>query len=110
MTLALAMLRTVVLVAGLSLAGRWLVGLLAGAGRERNAIYQLLSVVASPAVSLARRLLPRRASERQAALFAGFLALVIYFGAGLWERDLCLRDLSQAACANWAAARARPGS
>jgi hypothetical protein len=110
MPLALAMLRTVVLVAGLSLAGRWLIGLMAGSARDGNAVYQLLSIVASPALKLARLLLPRRASERHAALLAGFIAAATYFGVGLWERDLCLRDLAQAGCANWAVARGQRGS
>jgi hypothetical protein len=104
MPLALAMLRTVVFVAGLSLAARWVVGLLAGASRDRNAVYQMLSVVAAPALSAARWVLPRGTTERRAALVAWLLALVAYFGVGLWQRDLCLRDLAQAGCSNWAVA------
>jgi uncharacterized protein YggT (Ycf19 family) len=110
MLLALAMLRTVVLVAGLSVAGRWVVGLLSGASRDRNAVYQMLSVIAAPALKAARRVLPRDATDQRAALVAWLLALVAYFGLGLWERDLCLRDLTQVGCGNWAAARGQPRS
>lgn len=109
MPLALEMLRTVLLVAGLSLAGRWVLGLLAGASRERNVIYQLLSVVASPAVKAAALVLPRRVAPRSAALLAWLFIVGAYFAIGLWQRDLCLRDLGQAACENWAGVRGRSG-
>ena len=50
MALALAMLRTVLLVALLALAGRWAVAVFAGRGREENFVYRLFSLVAEAAV------------------------------------------------------------
>ena len=106
MAITLAMLRMVVLVAALSLAGRWVVGLFAGRRREENFVYRLFSLIARPPQRVVRWLLPRSIPERWVPTLAWMVALIAYLGLGLWERDVCLRDLSQAGCQNWAAARA----
>ena len=100
------MLRMVVLVAALSLAGRWMVGWFAGTHRDENFVYQLFSMICRPAVAATRWLLPRSVPEHRVPVLAWIFALIAYLGLGLWERDVCLRDLSQAGCQNWAAARA----
>jgi hypothetical protein len=101
------MLRTVVLVAALSLAGRWTVGLFAAHRREENPVFQLFSIVAWPALKVTRLLLPRTIPDRLVPALALLLSLVVYLGLGLWQRDVCLRDLSQAGCEKWSAARAQ---
>jgi hypothetical protein len=105
--LALAVLRTVVLVAMLALAGRWVVGVFAGRQREDNFVYRLLSLVASPAMRITRWLLPRTTAASRLPALCALFALAAYLALGLWHRDVCLRDLSQAGCEKWAAARAR---
>jgi hypothetical protein len=105
--LALAMLRTVALVAALSLAGRWLLALLAGRQRHRNFAFQLLSVVAQPALTMVRWLLPRSVPDRFIASVALGLMLAAYLGCGVYQRAVCLRDLSQVGCENWAAAHSQ---
>jgi hypothetical protein len=107
--LALAMLRTVLLVALLALAGRWAVGVFAGRRRDENFVHQLFSLVASPALRAARWLLPRSTAAARLPALAALFAALAYLGLGLWQRDLCLRDLSQAGCEKWAAARSGPG-
>jgi hypothetical protein len=107
--LALAMLRTLLLVAWLALAGRWAVGVLAGRRREENFVYQLFSLVAGPALRATRLLLPRRIGASRLPALAAVIAVLAYLALGLWQRDLCLGDLSQAGCEKWAAARARTG-
>lgn len=99
------MLRTVVLVAALSLVGRWLVALLAGRHRQGNFVFQLFSVVAQPALTVVRRVSPRIVPDRWIGALAFVLMLAAYLGLGLYQRAVCLRDLSQAGCENWAAAR-----
>ena len=46
-------------IALMALLGQWLVGLLAGAGRDGNFFYRLLGVLTGPFVRLARVLSPR---------------------------------------------------
>ncbi len=107
MALALAMLRTVVLVAALALAGRAVVGFFAGPRREQNFVFRLFCVVARPALAVVSRLLPRSIRLRLAPTLTLIVALIAYLALGLWHRDVCLRDLSQLGCEKWAAARAQ---
>jgi uncharacterized protein YggT (Ycf19 family) len=103
--IALAMLRTVVLVAAFSLVGRWLVSLFQPRGAEENFVFQLFSVVARPALKLTRWLLPRTIPDRRLPMLALALTLLAFLGLGLWQRDVCLGDLTQVGCEKWAAAR-----
>ncbi len=81
----------VVWIALLALAGQFVLGLLAGAGRDRNLVYRLLEVVASPFVKLVRKLAPRAVSDRHVPL-ATFLLLCIALVLLTIERiRLCLQ-------------------
>lgn len=60
MLLLLTAIKTVCEIALMSLAGQWLVGLLAGHRREQNFFYQLLGQIGRPFVLLARLISPRK--------------------------------------------------
>ena len=71
--LVLTVLRALVEVAMLVLLGQGLLALLAGRGRDGNPIYALFRVIAKPAVSITRRLTPRRVSDRHIPVATLFL-------------------------------------
>jgi hypothetical protein len=55
-------------IALLSLAGQWLLGLLAGSKRSSNLFYQVLSIMTRPFVRLARAISPSLVLVRQVPL------------------------------------------
>lgn len=82
----------VVWIALLALAGQFVLGFLAGAGRERNPVYRLLGVVASPFVGLIRKLAPGAVHDRHIPL-ATFLVLGVALVLLTIARiRLCLHD------------------
>ena len=85
----LSALRAVVEVALLSLLGKGAVGLLAGAGREKNPVYRLFRVIADPPLSALRRILPDAFHERNLAFMATALFFVLWIGLGAAKRALC---------------------
>lgn len=106
MAFLLSILHTLILVAGLSLIGQGIVGIFNWRRRQENFVYQLFSIVSRPVVSFTRLITPRVILDEHVPLVAFLLLLLGYFGVGLWHRDACLADLTQAGCAKWAAARA----
>ncbi len=105
MALVLVILQTLMLVAALALLGQFIVGLFNWKGRQDNVVYQVLRVVASPVVKLARLLSPRVIIDQHVPAVALLLLAVGYFVVGFAHRDVCLDNLAQAGCARWAAAR-----
>jgi len=77
-------------IALLALAGQALIGLLAGAGRERNPFYRALQLVGRPWVWAARRLSPRMVMERHLPLVAVALLLMAWLAAALAKISICL--------------------
>ena len=106
MALLLVILHTLILVAGLSLLGQGIVGLFNWRRRHENFVYHVFAIIARPVVSFARLVTPRVILDQHVPLVAFLLLLFGYFGVGLWHREVCLQDLTQAGCAKWAAARA----
>ncbi|MEO8123555.1 MAG: hypothetical protein ABI633_05850 [Burkholderiales bacterium] len=81
----------VVWIALLALAGQFVLGLLAGAGRDRNVFYKLLEVIASPFVKLLRKLTPRFVLDRHVPLATFlFLSVVLVF-LTIVRINLCLQ-------------------
>jgi hypothetical protein len=78
-------------VALLALAGQFVLGLLAGAKRDSNLFYQLLKVVASPAVRLVRSISPKAVLDSHVPLAAFILLLVIWVALTLMKIDLCMQ-------------------
>ncbi len=106
MALFLVILHTLILVAGLSLLGRGIVGIFSWRRRHDNFVYQLFSIITRPVVSVVRLITPRVILDEHVPLVAFLLLLFGYFGIGIWHREVCLADLTQTGCAKWAAARA----
>lgn len=84
-------------VALMALVGRWLLGLMAGAGRERNPFYQVLDILARPFLRTARWLAPRQVLDRHLPLVAMLLLTFIWLAALAGKLRLCLA-LGMAAC------------
>lgn len=84
-------LKLVAEIALMALAGRWVVGLLAGAGRERNVFYKLLEVISSPFVRLVRLVTPRVVLDRHIPLAAFLLLAVGWVALTATKIGLCLQ-------------------
>ncbi|MBK7815314.1 MAG: hypothetical protein IPJ52_14080 [Rhodocyclaceae bacterium] len=69
----LSIVRALVEVAMLALLGQGIVGLLSGARRQANPIYQLFAVVTRPVIRLARAITPKAIIERHVPFVAFFL-------------------------------------
>lgn len=79
MLLLISSLKLVCEIALLSLLGQGLVGLLSGARRDRNVVYQLLSMVTRPVVALARAFSPRVVLDRHVPLVAFLMLVLLWF-------------------------------
>lgn len=76
-------------IALLALAGRWLLGLLAGAKRDGNLFYQVLSIVTRPVERLTRLISPRVVLDRHIPLAAGLLLLSVWVVVTLMKIQIC---------------------
>ena len=72
------------------IAGRFLLGLLAGAQRQRNVFWQLLDSAARPAFWLARRISPRQILDRHIPLAAFCALLSAWVLVAIFKIELCL--------------------
>ncbi|AKJ29018.1 hypothetical protein [Caldimonas brevitalea] len=90
MLLVVSAIKLVAEIALLSLAGQWLLGLLAGPHREANVFYQLLSVLTRPFVKLARLLSPRAVLDAHLPLVAFLLLVLTWVAATLAKVSLCV--------------------
>lgn len=78
-------------IAMLSLAGQWVLGLLAGAKREQNLFYQLLRVITRPFVRGTRRITPKVVIDRHVPLVAFLLLLFAWMGATVAKISICVQ-------------------
>ncbi len=78
-------------IALMALLGQWVLGLLAGAKKERNLFYQVLQIIGRPFVSVARLLTPKLVLDRHVPLVAFLLLLFIWLGATLYKIQTCLQ-------------------
>jgi hypothetical protein len=106
MTIAFALLaaQTLVLVAGLALLGQGLVGIFNWRARQRNLVYRLFQLVASPVVKIVRLVTPKVVIDQHIPIAAFLLLFFVYFWLGFEHRDACRADVAQAGCEKWAAA------
>lgn len=89
----LLLVTTVKLIAEIALtalAGQWLLGLLAGAGRDRNLVYQVLRVLGQPALGIARCVTPARLAQHHLPLVAFLLLCVVWLAATLSKIRMCV--------------------
>jgi len=106
MALALLILQQLLFLAALFLLAQFVVALFDWRGRRSNAVWRLLVLLTRPLVAVVRRLSPRVVLDRHVPVAVFVLALVLYLTLGLLQRDVCRRDLAQAGCERWVAARA----
>jgi len=90
MLMTLVLVKLVSEIALMALMGRWVLGLLAGAGRERNFFYQVLDMTVRPFVWTARRLAPRVVLDRHVPLVAFCLLVLLWLAATAWRIRICL--------------------
>jgi hypothetical protein len=90
------MLLTVVIAKGLIelsimfIAGRFLLGLLAGPKRDTNVFWQLLDVASKPALWLTRRISPKLILDQHIPLAAGSWLLIVWVFLVQMKIDICL--------------------
>ena len=94
--LFVAVLRTLVEVAGYFLLGQGLLYVLAGGRRERNPVYKLFQLLTSPVVKLTRAITPKAVLDRHVPFVAFSILFWIWIALALVKRHLCA--LHQIAC------------
>ncbi|MFO1195081.1 MAG: hypothetical protein U1F00_23430 [Rhodoferax sp.] len=90
----LALVTTVKLIAEIALMallGQWVLGLLAGAKRDKNIFYQLLQILGRPFVSVARLVSPRFVVERHLPLVAFLLLFFVWVAVTILKIQTCLK-------------------
>jgi hypothetical protein len=98
MLLLVTSIKLVAEIALCALAGRWLLGLLAGAKREQNFFYQLLTMMTRPFTSGFRAITPKVVIDRHVPLLT-FVALAwIWFFALTEKVSLCRINPAQGLC------------
>lgn len=104
MALFLLIAQTLVLVAGLALAGQGLVGAFNWSRRHNNLLYRLFELIARPVVKVFRLITPKVVLDRHIPVGAFFFLVFAYFWLGFEHRQACKADLGQPACEKWAEA------
>jgi hypothetical protein len=83
--LLVSIIKLICEIALLALAGRWLLGLLAGQKKESNFFYQTLQVITKPFVIVARFITPKAIIDRHVP-FVAFLLLSFIWVVSLIEK------------------------
>jgi hypothetical protein len=78
-------------IALLSLAGQWVLGLLAGKRRDENLFYQLFRVLTRPLITGARLISPRVVLDQHLPLVAFLLVTFVWIAATFTKIDMCVR-------------------
>ncbi|WP_280151143.1 hypothetical protein [Piscinibacter sp. XHJ-5] len=91
MLLAILSVKLVAEIALMALAGRWLLGLLAGPHRQANIFYQLLDVLTRPFVRGMRAVTPSVVLDRHMPLAAFVVLSLVWLAATLAKIEVCLR-------------------
>jgi hypothetical protein len=97
MLLVVTALKLIAEMALMVLLGQWLLGLLAGARRDSNVVYQLLQVAGRPFMVLARTVSPRFVVERHLPLVAIALLAVAWLICTILKIRICL-EIGVALC------------
>ena len=101
----LSVLKALIEVALLALAGQLLVGIFNWNGRHENFVYQLLGIIAKPVVKFVRLITPRVVLDRHIPIAAFSLLVFAWLGVGLWKVSACSADMTQPSCEDLAKAR-----
>ena len=78
-------------IALLSLAGQWLLGLLAGSKRSSNLFYQVLSIMTRPFVRLARAISPSLVLDRHVPLVTFLMLSFVWLICLLAKVRICVQ-------------------
>jgi hypothetical protein len=98
MLLLVTSIKLVAEIALCALAGRWLLGLLAGGKRDQNFVYQMLTLMTRPFTATFRAITPKFVIDRHIPLLT-FVALGWIWLFALFQKvSLCRVDLTQALC------------
>lgn len=98
MLLLASSLKLIAEIALFGLAGRWLLGLLAGDKRDGNLFYQALSMLTNPFTSAVRRITPARVIDRHIPLVTFMLLFWVWFFALTEKVQLCRANPLQGLC------------
>lgn len=98
MLLLVTSIKLIAEIALCALAGRWLLGLLAGAKREQNFFYQMLTLMTKPFTATFRAITPKLVIDRHIPLLT-FVGLAWLWLFALLEKvSRCRADLAQPLC------------
>jgi hypothetical protein len=99
MLMLLDIVKALLEVAGLALLGQGLLFLFAGAKRDKNIVYQGLSVVTRPVLRLTRFITPRVVLDRHLGLVAFLLVAMAWFFVLVEKQSVCTEGaLGQPSC------------
>jgi hypothetical protein len=90
MLLFVSALKLLAEIALMCLLGQWLLGLLAGAKRDSNPIYQLFQLLTKPFIQAARFIAPKQILDRHMPLVAACLLFFIWLCALILKINTCL--------------------
>lgn len=91
MLMLVEILKLLAEIALLSLAGQWVLGLLAGAKREQNLFYQVFQVITKPLVAGARWISPRVVLDRHLPLVAFLVLSFVWLVATVTKINICVQ-------------------
>ena len=91
MLLLVEVLKLVAEIALMCIAAQWVLGILAGARREQNLVYQLFQVLTRPFIAGARLVSPRIVLDRHVPLVAFLLLTFVWLVATITKIDICVR-------------------
>jgi hypothetical protein len=91
MLLIVSSIKLVAEIALMALAGQFLLGLLAGAKREKNFFYRLLQVLTNPFIKGMRLITPKAVIDRHIPLAAFVLLAMVWVMATLMKVNLCIQ-------------------
>lgn len=98
MLLLVSSIKLIAEIALCALAGRWLLGLLAGAKREQNLFYQLLSMMTKPFTSIFRAITPKLVVDRHIPLLTFFALGWVWVFALIEKVSICRAVPGQGLC------------
>jgi len=78
-------------IALMAMMGQWVLGLIAGAQRDRNLVYQLFQTLTRPVLAAVRRITPRVVLDRHIPLVAFLLLSFAWLIATFTRIDICVR-------------------
>ena len=91
MLIVVTAIKLIAEIALLALFGQWLVGLIAGKGRNHNPFYTFLQLLGKPWIHAARWLAPRVVLDQHVPMVAFFLLLLVWGTVGLIKVFICLK-------------------